>query len=138
MSLKCTLARSWAVLLTSVDNEITVNIFYIIFIDIDECASTPCDFNAVCANTDGNFTCTCHIGYSGDGFNCAGKILSYLQTVSNHCCYVCIRKFRGNDFVIYNCIAQKHFIPIKLQILRYKHIFFYSRYWRMSQLALSP
>jgi hypothetical protein len=25
-----------------------------------------------------------------------------------------------------------------LQILRYKHIFFYSRYWRMSQLALSP
>jgi hypothetical protein len=97
--------------LTSVDNEITVNIFYIIFIDIDECASTPCDFNAVCANTDGNFTCTCHTGYSGDGFNCAGKILSYLQTVSN-------------DFVIYNCIAQKHFIPIKLQILRYKHIFF--------------
>jgi hypothetical protein len=25
-----------------------------------------------------------------------------------------------------------------LQILWYKHIFFYSRYWRMSQLALSP
>jgi hypothetical protein len=25
-----------------------------------------------------------------------------------------------------------------LQILRYKHIFFYYRYWRMSQLALSP
>ena len=30
--------------------------------------------NAACVNTDGNFTCTCNTGYSGDGFDCAGKI----------------------------------------------------------------
>jgi len=47
---------------------------FVFFIDIDECASTPCDKNATCDNTDGSFTCTCNIGYSGDGFACAGEI----------------------------------------------------------------
>ena len=42
--------------------------------DIDECLSTPCDKNAVCANTEGSFTCKCNTGYSGDGFGCTGKI----------------------------------------------------------------
>ena len=51
------------------------NIFSCIFIDIDECKSTPCDKNAACVNTDGSFTCTCNTGYSGDGFNCSGKII---------------------------------------------------------------
>ena len=46
----------------------------LLFIDIDECASTPCDKNATCDNTDGSFTCTCNTGYSGDGFDCKGKI----------------------------------------------------------------
>ena len=50
------------------------SIFYH-FIDIDECASTPCDKNATCANTDGSFICTCNTGYSGDGFACEGKII---------------------------------------------------------------
>jgi hypothetical protein len=45
------------------------------FTDIDECASTPCDKNAACNNTDGSFTCICKTGYSGDGFNCTGKII---------------------------------------------------------------
>jgi hypothetical protein len=26
-------------------------------------------------NTDGSFMCTCKTGYSGDGFNCTGKII---------------------------------------------------------------
>ena len=45
------------------------------FTDIDECASTPCDKNAACANTDGSFICTCKTGYSGDGFACEGRII---------------------------------------------------------------
>ena len=27
-----------------------------------------CDANAVCANTDGNYTCTCEFGFTGTGF----------------------------------------------------------------------
>ncbi|XP_047307696.1 wall-associated receptor kinase 1-like [Impatiens glandulifera] len=38
-------------------------------LDINECAggSNPCDDNAVCINTPGNFSCSCKKGYSGDG-----------------------------------------------------------------------
>ena len=37
--------------------------------DIDECATNRhnCDANAVCADTDGSFTCECSSGYNGDG-----------------------------------------------------------------------
>ena len=38
--------------------------------DVDECASEPCDNNANCVNTDGDFTCTCNTNYNGDGSNC--------------------------------------------------------------------
>ena len=44
--------------------------------DIDECAvnNGGCSSDATCTNTPGSFTCTCLTGYSGDGFNCTGKI----------------------------------------------------------------
>ena len=29
-----------------------------------------CHGNATCGDTDGNYTCTCDLGYEGDGFNC--------------------------------------------------------------------
>ncbi|KAG6626160.1 wall-associated receptor kinase 2-like [Carya illinoinensis] len=37
--------------------------------DIDECMGLrkPCNANATCTNTDGNYTCTCPKGYEGDG-----------------------------------------------------------------------
>ena len=36
--------------------------------DINECtAGTPCDANATCDNTPGDFTCTCDAGFSGTG-----------------------------------------------------------------------
>ena len=43
--------------------------------DIDECAdgTHTCDSNAVCADTDGTFTCTCDSGYTGDGQSCMGE-----------------------------------------------------------------
>ena len=47
----------------------------IIVIDVDECAVNDggCSPHAYCTNTPGIFTCTCHDGYSGDGFTCSGK-----------------------------------------------------------------
>ena len=45
------------------------------FSDFNECfAETDnCDTNAICTNTLGNFTCSCNLGYSGDGVMCTGK-----------------------------------------------------------------
>ena len=41
--------------------------------DIDECLSSPCNSNATCRNTPGNFTCACNKGFSGNGLTCNGK-----------------------------------------------------------------
>jgi hypothetical protein len=40
--------------------------------EIDECATNVdnCHANAICANTTGNYTCTCTDGFLGNGFNC--------------------------------------------------------------------
>lgn len=49
--------------------------YYLCFVlDVNECIVGPinCATNAVCNNTEGSFTCTCLIGFSGDGVNCAG------------------------------------------------------------------
>ena len=43
------------------------------YLDIDECATNNCDFNATCTNTPGSFTCTCNQGYTGNGTTCEGK-----------------------------------------------------------------
>ena len=50
-------------------------------LDIDECAAqtAQCDVDhATCENLPGTFTCTCDVGYTGDGFTCTGKILFHL------------------------------------------------------------
>ena len=43
-----------------------------LFPDIDEClmGTDSCDRNADCSDTDGSYTCTCHVGFSGDGETC--------------------------------------------------------------------
>ena len=42
--------------------------------DIPECERglDDCDSNATCANTIGNYLCTCDSGFTGDGFTCIG------------------------------------------------------------------
>ena len=46
--------------------------------DINECETTDsCGENAVCNNTDGNYTCSCNTGYSGDGRSCMGMLWGY-------------------------------------------------------------
>ena len=54
-------------------------------VDIDECATRPCDNNGQCNNTPGNFSCTCNTGYTGDGFVCYGTydIIMYNDRVSH-------------------------------------------------------
>ena len=50
-------------------------VFTLTFSDINECALdlTSCDSQAKCVNNDGSFTCTCKVGYTGDGVKCSGK-----------------------------------------------------------------
>ena len=46
---------------------------YLLFIDISECLnSSSCHSNATCKNSEGNYTCTCMSGDSGNGSVCAG------------------------------------------------------------------
>lgn len=43
--------------------------------DINECDSSDlndCHEWATCNNTDGNYTCSCNDGFTGDGYNCTG------------------------------------------------------------------
>jgi len=42
-----------------------------------------CHSEATCANTLGNYTCTCNSGYSGDGFNCEGIIIYYEKKIND-------------------------------------------------------
>lgn len=46
------------------------------FIDINECQwnTHECHDNASCTNTVGDYNCTCKAGFSGDGFDCQGKV----------------------------------------------------------------
>ena len=43
-------------------------------VDVDECASSPCDANAQCTDLPGTFTCECNVGYTGDGTTCTSKL----------------------------------------------------------------
>ena len=34
----------------------------------------PCHVNGICNNTNGGFSCACREGFSGNGFQCIGKL----------------------------------------------------------------
>ncbi len=60
-----------------------MSIFKVILLDIDECRSAMenCDSNnGICTNTVGSFTCSCDVGYTGDGITCSSKSIGHFLT----------------------------------------------------------
>lgn len=53
------------------------------FLAIDECATNThnCHRDAICKDLTPLFTCTCKLGYQGDGKNCTGKYHFYFATL---------------------------------------------------------
>ena len=59
-----------------------LNIYTLLFSsDIGECNGNPCHVNADCTNTVGGFTCTCKVGYTGNGLTACNGELSGLVYV---------------------------------------------------------
>ena len=61
----------------SMEQSYTIKITVVIFAfaDVDECTrgADSCHENATCNNTEGNYTCSCNTGHTGDGFVCTSK-----------------------------------------------------------------
>ena len=54
------------------------------FLDIDECANDQhsCHSLAKCSNTEGSYTCSCVLGYEGDGIQrCAGAQMYHVVSL---------------------------------------------------------
>ena len=46
------------------------------YLDIINCVDDHgCDDNATCTDENGSYICVCDSGFTGDGFNCTGKIM---------------------------------------------------------------
>jgi len=56
-----------------------------------------CHDQANCLNTNGSYTCSCKIGYSGDGFNCEGSNFIFDSILYDFVClsFFCFL-FKGN------------------------------------------
>ena len=75
---------AWHRILSTASDKIKLDCRFkdVIFsVDVNECLGNPCDKNATCGNTAGSFTCTCNIGYTGNGTHCRGKIFMVHLTV---------------------------------------------------------
>lgn len=57
--------------------------FAAIISDVNECTSLThdCHSDAICSNTDGAFTCSCYLGYTGDGQQCSGMFFFFFITI---------------------------------------------------------
>ena len=51
-----------------------------IFLDIDECHSTPCKNNGTCVDKINSYTCKCKPGFKGT--NCETSMLSNIPSIS--------------------------------------------------------
>eukprot|EP00795_Rhopilema_esculentum_P000157 gene157-9775_t len=93
------------------------------FPDIDECAVGlhNCHNNAACQNLDGNFSCSCIMGYSGDGVNCSGTqrviLTSALveRTFAMQMVYVKIHK--GHFYVLASLVSLATELFVKYVII---------------------
>ena len=80
-----------------------------------------CDENAICTNTDGSYTCKCHIGYAGDGYNCTygegSKFITEITEREFHCLwcgllYVVINFLHTSGEHADDMIARKFSLPM--------------------------
>jgi len=48
--------------------------FFFFHLDTNECSTKNggCHSDAICTNTVGSFSCSCKLGYQGNGFDCSG------------------------------------------------------------------
>ena len=71
---------------------IIIIIFYpVLFLDINECASLPCQNGGQCMDSIANFTCTCVAGY--EGVNCHISNSNLLNVLKN-----LRRKLKANNY----------------------------------------
>ena len=55
---------------------ILIKSMFLIFLDIDECISNPCNTNATCKDGINSYTCECKKGFTGDGTPCTGNLIT--------------------------------------------------------------
>ena len=88
---QATLAMVSLVLVSFKHNSVHFNLFIYrpshyntFYSDIDECETETdnCDAAATCTNTVGSFSCTCSVGYNGDGVTCTGKFMRIFRLIS--------------------------------------------------------
>ena len=73
----------------AMDTVVLVSVLYrrktynVVFpIDVDECLNVPCSGeNSECVNTEGNYSCQCEPGFTGDGYNCTGLFYTWNKSV---------------------------------------------------------
>jgi hypothetical protein len=68
---------------------------------IDECAFSldSCDANAVCTDTEENYTCACGSGFSGDGFSCASAFSVHNILLYPYMSYAC-QPVDSTEFIV--------------------------------------
>ena len=60
-----------------------------LLLDIINCGvDDGCHENATCSDANGNYTCDCKTGFTGDGFNCSGKFLILHKSRTRFCIFV--------------------------------------------------
>ena len=91
---------------------------YIIFVDVDECLTSPCSNNGACINLNGSFNCTCIPGWSGDHCQTGNPYLPIGQVKQLELPYLIKCQFLTKNEIIYLFLVIEGFFD-----LTYDHIF---------------
>jgi len=86
-------------------------------IDIDECLTNNggCSANAICTNTIGSFSCTCKIGYVGDGMICSScneNEYPFNETTCLSCPENSTSLSSSTSIIDCKCISFNHYLDV--------------------------